>query len=142
VVVLSHQGGSASQTSEREETPVKKPLIILALGIAAVAALTGCAASAPAAPGSVSGDEWVVSTNSVDTPAGAVDCTFYQGYKAGAVQCDWANLGKATAPVAVNVGEGSVGVVQQTVSGKRVDCVVFNSYKSGGLSCNFPSVQK
>lgn len=121
---------------------MKKTLIIVALGIAAVATLTGCSAPAPAAPGTVEKDGAEVWTNSVDTSVGAVDCVFYDGTESAAVQCDWANLGKATATVALNNGEGRVGVVQQTVSGHRVDCVTYDSTKSGGLSCNLLGAQK
>jgi hypothetical protein len=121
---------------------VKKPLIVIALGIAAVATLAGCSAPAPAPAGTVEQDGAEVWTNSVDTSVGAVDCVFYDGTESAAVQCDWANLGKATATVALNEGEGRVGVVKQKVSGHRVDCVTYDSTKSGGLSCNLPSVQK
>jgi hypothetical protein len=120
---------------------VKKTLAIIALSIAAVTTLTGCA-STPTPAGTVEKDGAEVWTNSVNTSVGAVDCVFYDGTQSAAVQCDWANLEKATTTVALNQGEGRVGVVKQTVSGHRVDCVTYDSTKSGGLSCNLPSVQK
>jgi hypothetical protein len=121
---------------------VKKTLIIVALGIAAVATLTGCSAPAPAAPGTVTSGDNKVWTNSVNTSAGAVDCVFYDGFQSSAVQCDWANVGKAMTQVFQNGSDQSVGVVQQKIQGQSVDCVFYDGFKSGGLSCNLPSVQK
>lgn len=121
---------------------MKKTLIIIALGIAAIATLTGCSAPAPDAPGTVTSDDAKVWTNSVNTSVGAVDCVFYDGFQSGAVQCDWANVGKGTAPTFQNDANQSAGVVQQTIQGQRVDCVTYDGFKSGGLSCNLPGAQK
>ena len=121
---------------------MKKTLIIVALGIAAVATLTGCSAPAADAPGTVTSGEAKVWTNSVNTPAGAVDCVFYDGFQSNAVQCDWANVGKGAAPVFQNRADQSAGVVQQTIQGQRVDCVTYDGFKSGGLSCNLLGAQK
>lgn len=118
---------------------MKKLLILVALTVTAAAALTGCA-SGPTAPGAVKdGNSAEVWTGSVETSAGAVDCVFYEGYKAGGIQCDWAHVGSAAAEA---VKDDSTSVITQTVSGQTVDCVTFYAYKSGGISCNLPANQK